>query len=144
MTTSTALESDTLQQPIHHPSHLVFTYGTLMRGFGNHYYLDGAEFICKAQTPAAFTMLNLGAFPGIVAKGDTSIVGEVYRVDEQTLMDLDRLEGHPTFYLRQIIGPLRLINSEMMACLDDVMAYVLPEKWLDSRQIIESGDWRKR
>lgn len=80
--------------------HKVFVYGSLKKGFGNHplidnpttrllgeYFLDGAE------------MFSLGSFPGVI-RGEGRVTGELYEVDDSTLRDLDRLEGHPTFYER--------------------------------------------
>ena len=78
----------------------LFVYGTLMRGERNHRLLAEAEFVGEARTVAGFTMIDLGAFPGVVAHGEGVVVGELFRVDAETLLAVDRLEGHPRFYRR--------------------------------------------
>lgn len=117
-------------------THKIFTYGTLRKGHYNHPILEKSTYLGKAQTNPAFTMLNLGAYPGIVHQGRTPIIGEVYEVDDQTLKRLDRLESHPNFYERV---PLEVtLENDTVA----VEGYVLPAKWLDDRAaIIDSGDW---
>jgi gamma-glutamylcyclotransferase (GGCT)/AIG2-like uncharacterized protein YtfP len=48
-------------------------------------------------------MVHLGAYPGVVKNGATSIEGEVYQVNAQQMADLDRLEGYPHAYGRELI-----------------------------------------
>lgn len=81
----------------------VFVYGSLKRGHYNHGLLRASSFLGCWRTPARYTLLDLGAFPGIVAGGGTAISGEVYGIDRGTLRALDRLEGHPDFYRRETI-----------------------------------------
>ncbi len=76
-------------------------------------------------------MVSLGAYPGIIAGGSTAIVGEVYEVDEATLAELDRLEGHPEFYRRTEIA---------LADGARVEAYVLPAEGHAGRSAIASPD----
>ena len=80
-------------------TNLVFVYGTLKKGFGNHRLLVKAEFMCPSYIFDG-KMLDLGAFPAVV-DGAREIHGELYSVDKATLASLDRLEGHPTFYERR-------------------------------------------
>lgn len=121
--------------------HKIFVYGTLLSGHGNHRLLEGrGTMIGTAISEAKFTMLHLGGFPGIVQKGETAILGEVYEVDHETLRDLDGLEGHPHFYKRTPI------TVEMRDAKVPVEAYVLPDSWLSrsNTSVIESGNWRER
>jgi gamma-glutamylaminecyclotransferase len=120
--------------------HRVFVYGSLRQGFGNHkYYLQGrADFQGEGLTAPEYTLLNLGAFPGVVKAGNTAITGEVYGVSEGLLRELDRLEGHPNFYRRT---PITLQDGR------EVEMYILGNHWngsADARQIVLSGDWKKR
>ena len=113
-------------------THLCFVYGSLLRGEANHRLLQRARFVRAARTSPVFTMVDLGAFPGILAGGTTAIAGEVYEVDEDTLRALDRLEGHPTFYRRHEVE------------LDDrsfASAYLLPAPRLRSFPAVTSGSW---
>ncbi|MDJ0806895.1 MAG: gamma-glutamylcyclotransferase family protein [Gammaproteobacteria bacterium] len=82
---------------------LVFVYGTLRRGEVNHQLLQGAEFCGEHSTPAAYRMLHLGAYPGVVEGGSTPIHGEIYRINRKQLVQLDRLEAYPALYNRKLI-----------------------------------------
>lgn len=82
---------------------LVFVYGTLKKGFGNHRVMEqaGGELIGPATTANKFSMYSLGGFPGVWLDIPTSqIYGELYNV--QTMEPLDLLEGFPRFYTRVI------------------------------------------
>ena len=87
-----------------------------------------------ARTEPAFELVSLGAFPAMLAGGNTAVVGEVYAVDRAILAGLDRLEGHPHFYRRQLV---RLKDGER------VLAYLLRREQAQGRPTIESGDWRQ-
>lgn len=114
---------------------IVFVYGTLLRGEGNHRLLDRARRIGDARTTATFTLLDLGAWPAMVAGGSTSVRGELYEVDAATLRALDDFEGDPDEYRRTRIE------------LDDgrvADAYLLAAPASADARVIASGDWRVR
>ena len=116
---------------------IIFVYGTLKKGLGNHRVLEGATYLGTASTEPTFTLLHLGGFPGIIRGGETAVQGELYLVTSQTMMDrLDRLEGHPTFYERQ---PITVQPSDGPPIT--VEAYVLPAVWASRRSSIVSGFW---
>ena len=84
-------------------SRLVFVYGTLKRGHGNHCVLGASKFVCDAVTTAKYILVDCG-FPYLIVpeelpeaykKPETARVGgEVYEVtDEAVMASLDRLEG---------------------------------------------------
>lgn len=79
----------------------VMVYGTLKRGFGNHYLLEGSQYLGDAEVNAA--MYSMGGFPAIILGGDSTIKGEVYEVDGVTLRQLDSLEGYPGWYDRELV-----------------------------------------
>lgn len=82
---------------------LLFVYGTLMRGQTANYKLDNGHFIGEAETPPLFEMFGQG-FPWVnivPPENGHSIQGELYFVDRQTLDEVDRYEGYPSFYTRQ-------------------------------------------
>ena len=86
-------------------SHLVFVYGSLKRGFGNHDVLGGSPLIARTRTVGrCFNMISLGAFPAVLNSGDYDIEGELYEVDNYTLEALDMLEGEGSLYRRQKVG----------------------------------------
>jgi len=78
----------------------LFVYGTLKRGFSNHNILKNSLFI-EEDSINGFQMHDMGNFPGITKKRNSVVYGEVYEIDEITLMDCDCLEGYPLFYDRK-------------------------------------------
>jgi gamma-glutamylcyclotransferase (GGCT)/AIG2-like uncharacterized protein YtfP len=81
----------------------VFVYGTLRRDEINHHLLRDANFCGCHTTAPHYSMVNLGSYPGVVKQGRTAIQGEVYEVDAGIMAALDRLEGYPTAYSRELI-----------------------------------------
>lgn len=81
-----------------HPA-LVFVYGTLKRGHGNHHWLSDASFLGEAVLPDV-VLHDLGPFP-MAVPGEGSVRGEVYAVEAGGLARLDRLEGYPRLYDRR-------------------------------------------
>ena len=86
--------------------HLVAVYGSLRRGMSNYqYYLSNSEYKGTFTTEPEYTLHSLSYYPGLKLNGNHSIVMEVYEVDEDTLKNLNRLEGYypgekSTFYDR--------------------------------------------
>ncbi|MCG7921012.1 MAG: gamma-glutamylcyclotransferase [Candidatus Thiodiazotropha lotti] len=81
----------------------VFVYGTLRRAQVNHDLLNSASYLGNHQTQPVYKMYHLGSYPGVVKRGSTSISGEVFLVDALTMSHLDRLEGYPRAYTRELI-----------------------------------------
>lgn len=114
----------------------VFVYGSLLRGEYNHRLLAHAKLVGSARTKPSFALHDLGSFPGVVAGGSTAIVGEIYDVDGPTLERLDRLEGHPHLYRRD------LVELEMRDATELAYIYVYVASLVRARAI-PSGDWRE-
>jgi gamma-glutamylcyclotransferase (GGCT)/AIG2-like uncharacterized protein YtfP len=74
---------------------LLFVYGTLKRGCGNHDRLAGLTFIGEARTRPGFVLYSLGDYPGLVAEpaDRDGVTGEVWSVDVASLARLDAFEG---------------------------------------------------
>lgn len=113
----------------------IFVYGTLLRGESNHRFLARASFVAEARSAPSFELVDLGYFPALIAGGQTAVHGEVYRVDDETLRRLDRLEGHPHFYTRTGIALEGGVQAQ---------TYLLPGSQAGSAQRIASGSWRAR
>ena len=103
----------------------VFVYGTLKQGHGNHRLLANSKFLGRCLVSGKHRLVSLGGFPGLVATSpeepDRTVSGEVYQVNEETLLSLDFLEGHPRFYERRKL-PTPFKNA---------WAYYLPSDYLD-------------
>jgi gamma-glutamylaminecyclotransferase len=111
--------------------HRVFVYGTLLRGQVNHHRLGGAVCLGPHRTAPAFTLYNLGTYPGLVRGGVTAVIGEVYRVDGATLRRLDALEEYPRLYGRILI-PTPYGDTWVYHYRGVVAA----------RAVVRCGDWR--
>ena len=116
--------------------YLVAVYGSLRSGMGNHqYYLSDSEYKGKFTTEPEYTLHSLQWYPGLKLNGNTSIVMEVYEVDEKTLTNLNRLEGYypgekSTFYDR----------IEINTPWGKAFTYIYVNE-LSKDSIVESGDW---
>ncbi len=102
---------------------LVLVYGTLMKGMPNHERLgmDKAEYVGEAEI-YKFNLYDLGYFP-CVERGQGKVIGEVYRITDGQLENLDRLEGYNPkadrgMYVRRTTEALiTLPNGETMKAL---------------------------
>ena len=111
---------------------LCFVYGSLLKGLGNHRVIEGGKLLGEHVTEDKFTMLNLGAFPGVTEKGTTKIRGEVYEITDAIFERLDRLEGYPSFYGRKKID----------TAFGKAWIYLLPDSGYLNHTIVEDGNWR--
>ena len=108
---------------------LVFVYGSLKNGFHNHSLLASSEFISIHLTDTNFTLVDLGMFPAVLNQGTTAIQGEIYRINEMTLSELDKLEGYPRYYDRALISTK----------FGKAWMYILQKN--NNYPVVESGIW---
>ena len=92
--------------------HLVAVYGTLRKGFHNHHLMRSANLMDSGNTVDQYAMVAEGIpYVNSEARVDGhNIAVEVYAVDDQELMDMDRLENHPNWYTRKQV-PILLDNG---------------------------------
>lgn len=85
--------------------HLVFVYGSLMHGFGNHYLLRKSEYLGVGRTMRdEYEMYVASGFPVLREapnKEGNYVYGEVYAVGPDELSRLDFLESNGTMYTRK-------------------------------------------
>ncbi len=117
--------------------HNIFVYGTLRKTDVRNSVLDSSEFLGSYKSIPKYTMYSLGAFPCITFGGKTSIVGEVYAVDDYTLDRLDMIEGHPNFYTRM---PIELLDNNTEISSVNSQAYFIVNNEPTGKSI-KSGDW---
>lgn len=110
----------------------LFVYGTLKKNHIRNGVLDGSEYLGEVKTLARYTMVDLGAFPGILEFGNQHIFGELYSVNKKTLKICDSIEGHPNFYLRKKI----LLSNKVEA-----FAYFLVDKKYEAFPKVAFGKW---
>jgi gamma-glutamylcyclotransferase (GGCT)/AIG2-like uncharacterized protein YtfP len=116
------------------PIDLLFTYGTLMRGFRLHRLLaERAAYLGRGRV--AGRILDLGSYPGAVPDPDGRLHGEIYRVADPALWGtLDSAEG-PQYHRREVAVRSE-DGRELAAC---IYWYVGP---LDRGVPIPGGDYR--
>jgi gamma-glutamylcyclotransferase (GGCT)/AIG2-like uncharacterized protein YtfP len=98
---------------------LIFVYGTLKRGGSNHRYLAGQKYVGDARTSPGFRLVELDGYPGMVSvpDDDEGVTGEVWRVDDKTLAQLDAFEGvDEGLYRRGRVPLLPPFNLEQVEC----------------------------
>lgn len=112
----------------------VFVYGTLKKGEGNHRLLAGRSVFCGEDCIRG-KLFDLGPFPAAMKEGTDLIHGEIYMVGPTTLGALDRLEGHPSFYKREVV---KTLNQKQ-----DVWVYFLPK--MEHKALhLPNGVWSAR
>jgi gamma-glutamylcyclotransferase (GGCT)/AIG2-like uncharacterized protein YtfP len=112
----------------------VCVYGTLKKGHYNHGLLDGAVFLGRTVVRGNMAMVDLTHYPCVVVDdrlpADGAILGEVYRIDDDTLASLDLLEGHPSYFRRiKVDTPWK-----------SAWMYTLPSEYLE-REVMDMGIW---
>ena len=116
--------------------YLVAVYGSLRKKQSNYeYHLSNSTYKGTFTTEPEYTMHSLSYYPALKLNGNTSIVMEVYEVDEETLKNLNRLEGYcpgekSTFYDR----------IEIDTPWGKAFTYIYVNE-LSKESIVESGDW---
>ncbi len=115
------------------PSTLVFVYGTLKRGGAWHHLLSDCEFMGSGQTLGRFPMI-IDTIPYLLDENmGHQIHGELFKVDPSTMVALDALEGHPTWYVRR--------KKRVIAGGTSYEAYVY---FLTPGCYADLGDWQRR
>jgi len=118
--------------------YLVAVYGSLRKKQSNYeYYLSNSIYKGTFSTEPEYTLHSLTYYPGLKLNGNTSVIMEVYEVDENTLETLNRLEGYrpeekSTFYDR----------IEINTPWGKAFTYIYVSE-LSKDSIVESGDWTK-
>ena len=116
--------------------YLVSVYGSLRKKQSNYeYHLSNSTYKGAFTTEPEYTMHSLSYYPALKLNGNHSIVMEVYEVDEETLKNLNRLEGYypgekSTFYDR----------IEIDTPWGKAFTYIYVNE-LSKDSIVESGDW---
>ena len=121
----------------------LLAYGSFRYGFELHHLLRNARFVGKGYADG-FDMYDLGGYPGAM-RGEGTIVGDVYEVDEATLKLLDEVEG---YHGREDDSFVRIktrvyFDERRRFYYDSVNVYVLnaDPSSIFVRRKIESGDF---
>jgi len=114
---------------------LVFVYGSLRCGqagamsnrFPNSRFLEEAT--------VSGSLYDLGAYPGLLlGESDSLVMGEVYEVDDETLMQLDAFETASNYLRRQV-------EVTLGTGLATAWTYEPNPECYSFGKLIPSGDW---
>lgn len=103
---------------------MVFMYGTLKKGQPNEYFMNSLpciEYLGLAETCKKYPLIinrdqwNLPMLLNREEEGK-AVKGEVYQVNDDSLKELDRFEGHPEFYERTEIEVELIKDSKVVRC----------------------------
>lgn len=117
----------------------IFVYGSLRKGMGLNAVLTTSKLLGTVRTLPKYTMYDLGAFPCIEKNGTTSITGDVYKVDDDTLIQLDMIEGVPNLYYRDKIETEDIYIDN----IGNLYAYYWSsnDDMLVDDYVVKSGNW---
>lgn len=125
-------------------THSVFVYGTLRKGGSNHFRMHGAEFVGKGTVEGAIYRIDTNpqlVFPALKLDNGGCVMGEVYRVSETQLKDLDAFEGisernEEPYEYRRVMTSVEMESGEQ--------TYAWVWEWnasLDGAAPLLEGDW---
>ena len=115
--------------------HLVFIYGTLRRGSAGAMSIrfPSSQFIADAKVGG--NLYDLGAYPGLLLDdSNSSVIGEVYEVDDEILNELDDFEASSNYSRKQVEVYL---GSHKRIC----WIYEPDPECYSLHNLIWSGDW---
>lgn len=122
--------------------HIIFVYGTLRQGELYESYLGKSEY-SGTDTVNGFILRDLGEYPMAFETEDkkAKIAVEVYKIDRDTLHELDILEDYMDGDINSLYQRKTVISSKGIRGLiyfgDDETKYLSYKK-------IPSGDWKNK
>jgi gamma-glutamylcyclotransferase (GGCT)/AIG2-like uncharacterized protein YtfP len=85
-------------------------------------------------------MYDLGAFPGVKlavsASSPATVHGELFQVTPEALKQMDRFEGHPTYYKRTKVQVTQATGEQCEAWVYEYQPALRMHE-----QLVESGVW---
>ena len=114
----------------------IITYGTLMTGERNHRFCRNAVSIKPCIVTGTLYDTGYG-FPAYMPYGTTQIKAELMEIPLEDWAAVDRLEGYPQMYDRQ------LCHARMEEDGSEIVAWIYIMNNLPKQaKIIVSGDWK--
>ena len=79
----------------------IFVYGTLKKGGSNHHFLESSEFLRDdVLEDHSIYVSSVFNFPLLLEDEGGKVHGEIYKIDDNTLANLDMLESEGHLYNR--------------------------------------------
>ena len=114
----------------------LIVYGTLMSGERNHRFCRNAVSITPCIVTGTLYDTGYG-FPAFVPEGDGEVKAELIEIPLADWADIDRLEGYPRLYDRQLLQATLADGGKAIGWI-----YIMntpPE----GARVIESGSWKE-
>ena len=114
----------------------LIVYGTLMSGERNHRFCRNAVSITPCTITGTLYDTGYG-FPAFILEGDGVVKAELIEIPLADWADVDRLEGYPRLYDRQLLQATLADGGEATGWM-----YIMTEL-PEQAKVIESGDWKE-
>jgi gamma-glutamylcyclotransferase (GGCT)/AIG2-like uncharacterized protein YtfP len=113
----------------------LFAYGTLMSGQRDHSILEGAELLCRTQTEARYTLVDIDVYAVLIDDGKTAVHGELYLIDHMHLARVDALRQVPHLFQR---------HSVTLADASLAEAHFMMLEQVRGKRRLGHGNWLER
>lgn len=104
-------------------NNLIFIYGTLKKGESNHSHMKGSKYIGNAKSVKKYIMhpYRNSDFPCLFNEsGKYNIEGELYKVSDEKMVQLDYFEGVPNLFDKEKIDVIdefkNIIKANVYFC----------------------------
>ena len=114
----------------------LIVYGTLLSGERNHRFCRNAVSITHCTVTGTLYDTGYG-FPAFVPEGDSVVKAELIEIPIEDWEAVDRLEGYPRLYDRQLMQAMLADGGETTGWV--YIMNTLPPM----AKIIESGSWKE-
>lgn len=110
----------------------LFVYGSLMKGEKASCILENCKY-CGKYILRDYAMYNLGEYPGIVPQKGENVLGEVYRISESIIPQLDRYEVEGSLYIRKTVAVSKS-DKQIYA-----MSYIYNHDIIKNNELLREG-----
>ena len=114
----------------------LLVYGTLMSGERNHRFCRNAVSVTPCTVTGTLYDTGYG-FPAFMPEGDGVVKAELIEIPLADWADVDRLEGYPRLYDRQLLQATLADGGETTGWV-----YIMTEL-PEQAKVIESGSWKE-
>ena len=114
----------------------LIVYGTLMSGEANHRYCANAIKITTCHIIGTLYDTGYG-YPAFVPEGNNVVQAELIEISIEDWESVDRLEGYPRLYDRQLMQATLADGGEATGWV-----YIMTEL-PEEAKVIESGSWKE-
>lgn len=129
----------------------IFVYGSLRKGLINHHFLGNSEYIGDYVSEEQFYMVTYknSKFPYLLEDLEidipkTYITGEIYKVSDIVLNNLDNLESNSLVYQRKkykFYNKDSIIEAYVYVLIKPLIIDYIKENLDKNYFLINSGDW---